>query len=548
MKKIDSSKLKYNVIIALLPVVTVFLLAPLEILAGNERDLKFGTEDYIWYFLLTAIVVVALITVFLYVLPKKVSGIFATIVFSIGLMAYVQNMFLNNDIANADGSLVEFSGLGIKNYINLFIWLLVIIVVIVAKIKIKSFEKIIFYIASFLIAIEMVAVFSILFTVKYKGELKDRYVIDASNQYKVASENNVILLILDKYGNGQFNSMIEEDFSYADCLKDFTYYNNMNSTYAYTDPSITYILTNYDVSDIANNRYVLDEAWVDDNTRSRFDSIHYAGYEIDLYSQDYDHLCMNPKYLNGILDNQLAVDCTIDYFMLYRLLLKTSIYKCMPYLLKAPFQVATFKYEGVIHYNAEPCKYYNIDYYNGLKEEGLTVDSDHKKKFIIEHFGGTHEPFSIDENANEIYLDSDEDYEVGVNKTKKGLMIVLDTYLNELKELGLYDSSTIIIMSDHGYKLDLCDAQPIFFIKEPNASHEKMQINSAPVSSEDVMPTLLMHMGIENDFQNGTTIYDWHEGDSRVRTCAYPENGYEPFTYDGDREDLIKNIKESLNN
>lgn len=40
---------------------------------------------------------------------------------------------------------------------------------------------------------------------------------------------------------------------------------------------------------------------------------------------------------------------------------------------------------------------------------------------------------------------------------------MLEAYLNELKTLGVYDDSTIIITSDHG---DVEYPQIIFFIKE----------------------------------------------------------------------------------
>lgn len=538
-----SKSLRYNVIMILFPIVTILLLCPLEILAGNERDFKFGINDFFWYFLLTAIVLLIVAVIIFHIIPKKLVVIISRISFAIGLMFYLQNMFLNKNIANDDGSFIDYSQYAVRNCLNMDIWFLVIIGVLVFAHKYKKFKKISLYVASFIITIEAVAIVSLLFTTRYNGELENTYVIDSSKQYQVGSKENVIIFVLDKYGNGRFDKLYEEDDSLADCLHDFTYFNNMNTTYAYTDPSLTYVLTNYDMSDINKDEYILDSAWQSANTKQRFENIKNAGYEVDLYTQGYNHIVNNGKYLNGIIDNQLVVDCDVDYFMLYRLLLKTSLYKCVPDILKESLQVQTFKYEGVVRYQERACDYFNIDYYTGLKDSGLSIDNNCDKKFIVEHISGTHEPFSIDENGNEINIEDPDRYEEGITTTQKGLMVILDTYFEELKRLGLYDSSTIIVMSDHGYKLDQYDPQPIFFIKASYESSDKMKVNSAPVSSEDVMPTVLQFMGIENDFQHGKTIYDWYEGDRRLRKCAYPENDYVPYEYDGDKQVLIELIK-----
>lgn len=40
-------------------------------------------------------------------------------------------------------------------------------------------------------------------------------------------------------------------------------------------------------------------------------------------------------------------------------------------------------------------------------------------------------------------------------------------FLDELKNMGVYDNSTIIITADHGKIMTVDGIQPIFFIKEP---------------------------------------------------------------------------------
>ena len=43
-----------------------------------------------------------------------------------------------------------------------------------------------------------------------------------------------------------------------------------------------------------------------------------------------------------------------------------------------------------------------------------------------------------------------DDQNATCQSTVKGIFTMLEAYLNELKTLGVYDDSTIIITSDHG--------------------------------------------------------------------------------------------------
>ena len=142
-------------------------------------------------------------------------------------------------------------------------------------------------------------------------------------------------------------------------------------------------------------------------------------------------------------------------------------------------------------------------------------------------------------------------------------MVALREYFDQLKALGLYDDATIIVSADHGYFECF---QAAFLIKTPGQSFETMQVTSAPVAQEDIMPTLLWAAG-EDYSDYGTTVFDWSEGDTRVRTTSvwgymrgYPDvpwignvdqwdaeaNGFDRynvfgvFHYVGDRDTILQ--------
>lgn len=69
---------------------------------------------------------------------------------------------------------------------------------------------------------------------------------------------------------------------------------------------------------------------------------------------------------------------------------------------------------------------------------------------------------------------------------------MLDAYLQQLKDLGIYDNSTIIITADHGSE---ARSQMIFFMKGKNETHDSMQTTNAPISLNDLVPTIVEAIG-----------------------------------------------------
>lgn len=531
-----------NFLILLFPLVMIFLVGPFEIYAGNEAEFIFGAKDFFWNFCLVVVVFLIIGTTILTAInlkSEKASLVISSLIFTFSCLFYIQNMFMNSRIFNVDGSKVDWESIKPDIISNTVIWIgLIIIFMDLLLTTKKDSKRIMVVVSSFITVTLLITVISLLFSTEYNSDLSNQFVLTADEQYTVGAEDNVIVLILDKYGNEKFNKLYNEDEHFADVLKDFTYYNNMNSRFNYTSISIAYTFTDHEdtVENINANdhRYTIG-AWESDDCVKRYDAIHNAGYITSYYSsKGFDHICGEGRVLEGKIDNCVRSPIVVDKGLIFRLLTKMSIYKYAPTALKKPFEVMTYSFESSISYaEAREADYRNGDFYASLCEDGLIKDNDKTKRLIIEHIEGTHE-FAIDENGNTV---EDMSFEDGFEITQKGLMVILNKYFDELKRLDLYDSSTIIVMSDHGLQLDKVDPQPIFFIKPANQIQDKMTVNSAPISSEDIMPTIIDAMGVDSS-AFGKTVFQWNSGDVRERSCAYPENGYVPYVYTGDGETL----------
>ena len=154
-------------------------------------------------------------------------------------------------------------------------------------------------------------------------------------------------------------------------------------------------------------------------------------------------------------------EVSVDTDLLIKTLVKMSCYRMAPDVLKQQFYTNVSEYSLIVEDLGEGILQTNSDFYAKLKEQGLKADKS-SNYFIVQHLIGTHE-FNTDENGN--YREK-----TSVEETARGCMTIMEAYLNQLKELGVYDDATIIITADHG-GCDKEDLQVIYFVKKPGETH-----------------------------------------------------------------------------
>lgn len=553
------SKFKTSAIILLFPAAMLGILSPLEIYAGNKSELYFGIKDFIWLFAGISLAAVLVGAIILAIFPRPIANACHILCFAVTFMMYIQNMFLNKKLIKTDGSKVDWSQYATYTKINTAIWILVILGIIIGYYLIKNPKKntIVVYISGVLAAIQLVAAASVIMTNPYTVDTDQIYILNPDREFKLAKGDNIIVIILDRYSNGQFDQMLEDNTEAAGIYQDFTYYNNANSKYNYTFPSIPYMMTHVDANcDITANEFK-ENVWKEGISQEFHDTLASQGYTYNLYTNSQQAICHDPENLIGSVDNVeelQSVKRTINKPYMLFIMTKTSLLKYAPYAAKPRLEIQTFYYDGIV--NVEGMKYCssgNDSFYKGLKETGLSVDDTIENQLVVAHLTGLHNPLNIDENGNSVPDDS-----VTIEQSQQGINLMLEEYFNQLKALGKYDESTIIITSDHGRYFDTYDLQPLYLIKpakdnanaggsktakDINGSLGELRINSAPISSEDFIPTVLDLIG-QDYSKYGTSIFDWKDGDSRERQSYFPNNGFDVITYTGDRDDLSQKAKD----
>ncbi len=529
-------RIKISFLVIFLGLYMLLICGPIEVYSQNIIDFEFILSDFIYFFIIGTIVGTLVITMVLSIFPSKVYKYILSFVLTLIILSYVQYLFFNNGISTTDGTLINW--LERKNssiiYTTIYVICFVIIYALILKQK-NLWNKIVIYISIGLLIVNTAALIANIINIKNTNKTIAYCQLSADNQFNVAKNNNIIIIVLDGVGNQTFENYCDNYPELASCVKDFTYYNNYDSLYMPTMPSVTHILTGYTPNSEINRYQWSTEAWESEKCKNFFDTIHAYNYKFNIYIGSQGYVFCNVNALYGKIDNIKKADAKTNYKLMVPMMVKYSMYRYAPYALKERFEVNPEFYRGCVEYSInDRCIDNNEEFYLKLAESKLQLNADLDNAIIIEHINGMHRHSDENLSNDEYFISS---------------MKVVDEYISQLKELGKYDDSTIIICSDHGSHTDDMDRQGIFLIKSKGENHKTIKINSAPICSDDFQATIIDIIGCDYS-KFGTRITDWNENDRRERTTFITSNdlpsGLWGYTYYTDRYELMETMKDGF--
>jgi len=529
----------------------------MEVYVGNSGNFRFTYAQAslpLWGLCIGCTVVSAVIIA---IFRGFIFRLLNSAVFALALVSYVQNMFLNLDL----GLLLEDEGVDWSLYathgtVNLIIWIaaLIVLITVLMLLKKRVRRQIVTYGSLALILIQGLTFGTVSaqhLTSDANRTNEPSYILSGNEQYNVSAEGNVIVLMLDYFSNDYIDSMLKKYPNALDALKDFTYYDNCDPVYIGTFPSVVHMLTGHPFDNTVPIETWFEQAWNSESAQYFYKTLKEKGYDARFFDSSSSYFGI--KHALPYFSNLTEQERTVRYDRLTENMVKLSLYRYAPHALKKNFEITSFDIAGI----APPVNdtiinsYNRAAFYNMLRWRRLSPVANDGKYFIIEFLRGTHPPYEINDKG---------EWAPGstLEECAAGYMLMVSEYINQLKELGLYDSSTIIVTSDHGDKEN--SMQVMYFIKEPNVTREKMAESSAPISHKEFIGTVLHNIGAEYPY--GQTIYDFGEKDKRERTIMrnfidtdYPyvpkymstANGTHTvmyaYTYKGNRKDLRKQIR-----
>ncbi len=520
-------RLVYGVIAAFFFTFTVYFVAPLEIVAGASEDLVYSMGDVWWTLLLPDLAIIAGITLVLVLLRGRAFAVGISLVFALGVCAYVQALFLNVGLPAANGDAISWADYMDMQVISSVVWIVIVAVVLVFGIvRSRRTQGVIAILSVCLVIVQGVGLASLAFTPAESGQseaVNAKAVMTEDQLYTVNPDHNVVVFVLDTFDTA-YLKRIERDFNahILDGLTGFTNYENATSAMIPTRFAIPEMLTgqmpSFDepYATYAAERYA----------RGTFlDSIYNANYSIGLYTDSMRIASLPAEERYGITSKTVNIhplpNSMMDYGGCVYSLFQMGQYRDVPW----PFKWAFWYYTDEINRRlvvgdeatAPDETVYIMDdvrYYNRLCEFGLSLeDGNYAGAFRFIHLLGSHYPFNYDEEAN--YIGEGES---NVFRQTQGAMHIVYEYIDQLKKLGVYENTTIIITADHGYWTITLDpiketSTPVMYVKPEQSAEldaQPLKTDEKPVSHLDLQATVLDAMGL-----------DWSEYSSRDEWAGY---------------------------
>ena len=520
---------------------TVFFFSPIDIFLANQIDFVIGFDLVVLAMSITSLVAIALFTCFFMLcllIKETFFYIMRNIFFGVLCAMYFQMMFYNGRMQTltGDSSVYIYMNDKVYYYTNYAIYFVIICVpFIVWSLKeiypnVKPFSKISKQTTSFiclaLIVMQLVGSVSMVFNYGIRKVSKDEYVgvLSYDEAMKLSDNENIVVFLTDRLDSLWLDESIEEYPETKEILDGFTFYQNNVSTYTNTFPAVAELLTGNKYEGQLNSEY-LTKAWHSENIMNTFyendyrinlllDSLTtYNSYnDIKEFTSTYTTVTSGYKinYLGG-----RGIVSTITCF---------SLMKLGPYALKEliadqfgpNFSNDFFEILDKKDYYADTAisGSSDINFYNYLKNHGLNTESD-RKTFNFIHLNFAHNvSYELSELGDKF---DPKNMGADVSSTIRGGFEILNEYFEQMKELGIYDSSTIIILGDHGHPPYATEAGEdrlddvivtALLIKEANAEHAPLKIDKdTELSNSFFCASILDYAGIDHS-QYGCSYSD----------------------------------------
>lgn len=500
---------------ALMLFYTLVVVGPLEIVASSVGSLLFTAADVWVPFAVVALLGSVALALALSLLRGKAFNVCFAIIAAVGVAAYIQAMFLNTSLPAADGTQVVWEDYTAVTVASAAVWVaLIALAVFLSLKKSLTFKGVAATLCMVGIVAQSVSLGLLLTTPSENGltPVDARPSVTTDGVSEVSAQNNIIMFVLDTFDTKYLEEAVAADPGCFDEFTGFTWFENSTGSMIPTRYAMASMLTGRTLEtedETFSTSLIID--WY--TQQGLIDDINAQGYETYLYATDI-HDAIGA--LSEKVQNVRQPEREIDYLSSVAMLVKCSLYRDLPWVLKPPFWFYTDQVNNAaLGGNAENSmdSLWTMDdakYYAMLEEQGLsTTDGGEEGSFRLIHLAGTHAPFTLNRDVEVV--------EGGTDVVEQGLgsLHIVSEYLKELKELGVYDDATIVVTADHGewYLADEITGptSPMLLVKpstETGGSDEPIKSSSVPTGHIDLAATLLEAAGGDSSSYAGMNVFD----------------------------------------
>ena len=532
---------------------TVFFFSPFELLINNQAEFIVDPKHIVIALLLSAIAAVAagiLVLNLVLIISKTAYRIVASLLFGLLLGGYVQMLFFNGKMTflnNVEGANAADNPL--FDSINFVIFLLLFLtpaIITVFRLRDEKKQKVapapprvILLVSAAIFLMQLTGAVTSALTHRWlKGDTEYPNALSYFSYEGVTNlsrEDNIIVFLVDRFAGKYMDSALACYPEVSDVLSGFTYYRDCVSCYPCTFPSVPQLVTGVEYGRETWVDY-LTRAWSGDNL---LQTLRDNGYSVNV-SLDGSTTFVGMRDVAAYADNVVVPtpgkDGDSDLYRMNYLgkggivpvFLNYSMAKLVPTYFKDMFlrNVGMTPTERFVVFadsliERQPSAVSNtsdLAFLRYLTEAGVRADNP-KKAFVFVHLNGVHNPKPVmadlapDRGAAATDLST---------ATARGAIELLGTCFAQMKALGIYDSSTVIVLADHGSQgLDIERMRrenstaggvsgyiSTLLIKPKNAPDAPLIINEeAQLSNQFIPATVLEAAGIDHA-KYGVSVQD----------------------------------------
>lgn len=520
----------YEISTSLFLSITVGIIIPSTLFLYNVNEFSITYTQALPVFFLMFLIcfVVCFLLLLLTSFNRRIMLIVFALIFALALSCYVQGNFLNSALGTLNGRDAPIQINSISNIVWIIIILISLIMIIIFNDKTK---KVMAYISYFLCIVQIISLLVLVFTTKrtYSNE----YAFDKSNEFTLSNNNNIVVFVVDTLDARWFeeffyDSKEELGKKYKEELDDFVYFDDVVSQGAPTKIGIPTLLTGetFDPYVESYEEYFV-RAY---QNLDLFKDLKDNKYTINIFSDiNLFHETIF-EYLDNISQVKYKISDTATFLDKYS---KFVAYYVSPQLLKENFLIYSSDLTNLV--STDDSEIFLIDdaqlYADFQNSNTLKISNSNEGTFVIYHLAGSHGPYNLNENAERV----DEKDSSRVKQTY-GCFKYITEYLAKMKEIGIYDDSTIIITADHG-ALDVFQ-NPAVLVKKKNM-HDGLSKSSVTAVFNNLRATIAEAF-LDDYSKYGLSLFDdipyvetrLHAADHGLRENIFPDDPSTGKQYD----------------
>ena len=500
-----------DILISLAMCFMLFLFFPVQLYISNELDFVFDLYDVLHFMPLICLGAFVLSVILL-----SVSRCFGSRPHAFCLVAYtavffiffIHGNFLVKDLPVMDGSTIDWSRYSSLRVISAAVTVAVAVIALVVFLRVKEsvLLKAAEYVGGFGFAFLVLTLAISCFSHPTALQPRNTTCMTADGALEMSQDKNVVVFLLDALDATAFKNAIDSHPEYEEVFEDFTFFTNTMGVYPYTTRAVPYLLFGKLYDNSLYYPYYLREA-IDESPF--FEKLREEDFDQRVYFE-YLYLTEIP---NAVFKNFVNVEKFKEPVKFCKMLVKLTGFQVVPFELKrfCVLSPENIYFDTLKTNEGEEIDYYsfnNRDLYNRIRNTDISLTPQNCFRFFYSN--GSHYPQSYDKDMNEI---PDGTYEDGIECS----VTLVKTYVEKLKEAGIYDNTVIVITADHGCNLadELLDEgkqNPALLIKGLKEDHP-FRLNDAPVSHDDLQQAYLLLL----DGASSDQVFEWKEGDVRER-------------------------------